>query len=387
MVSNRAGTTAKVFWLLYLIFLLTPMTKPDLLIVGGGLIGCSIAHRLASEKLTVIIVERSDPGCEASWAAAGMLAPTSEHAEHPALQELAAAGAAMYPKWLARLGQRAADEVGYSTEGTLAVAFTEAEAKALVGLNSEPLTPAEARRLEPELSDRIVAARLLPRDLQIDNRRLVAAVLTAAQRAGVEVRPQTAVADIVIEAGRARGVRLVDGTLLEAGAVVNAAGCWSNQFGGESARYAPVRPVRGQMLALRRPESSGLRHVVRSPRAYLVPRGDKLVLGSTMEDAGYDKSLTPAGLRGLLAGGIEIAPVVASLPFADAWAGLRPDTPDHLPILGATDIAGYFVATGHFRNGILLAPITAEVMADVILGRSPAVPLDPFSPLRFASEH
>lgn len=139
------------------------------------------------------------------------------------------------------------------------------------------------------------------------------------------------------------------------------------------------------MIALRGPEGSGLRYVARSPRGYILPREDgRLVIGSTSEDVGFDKSLTPAGLRQLLAAGIELVPSAASLPFAEAWAGLRPDSPDHLPILGATDMENYFVATGHYRNGILLAPITAELVGDVILGRTPRLALEPFSPLRFA---
>ncbi len=354
----------------------------DILIVGGGIIGCALALPLAEEKLKVTVVERGEPGREASWAAAGMLAPTSE-APHfdPHEAELAVASAALYPAWLERLGAR--DTAGYRTEGTLQVAFTENEAAALRSLPGEPMTAAEARRLEPALSERIVAATFLARDVQVDNRRLVAAVAKAGGEAGVQFLTGKSISELTIQSGRITGVRTSSGETLVVGAVVNAAGCWASQL---DPQRTPTRPIRGQMLALRGPEGSGLRHVVRSPRGYILPRTDgRLVVGSTSEDVGYDKSLTPAGLRQLLAAALELVPSAASLPFDDAWAGLRPDSPDHLPILGATEIENYFVATGHYRNGILLAPITAQLVGDVILRRTPSLSLEPFSPMRFVS--
>lgn len=358
------------------------MATSDILIAGGGIIGCALALRLAEEKLNVAVVERGEPGREASWAAAGMLAPSSEGPHfNPPEADLAVASAALYPDWLEHWGLR--DAAGYRIEGTLQVAFTDAEAAALRSLPGEILTAAEARRLEPALSERVVAAVFLPRDVQVDNRRLVAVVAQAAQKAGVKFRTGASVTELLIESERIIGVRASTGETLAAGAVVNAAGCWAANL---DPQRTPTRPIRGQMLALRGPEGSGLRHVVRSPRGYILPRTDgRLVIGSTSEDVGYDKSLTPAGLRQLLAAAIELVPAAASLPFADAWAGLRPDSPDHLPILGATDVGNYFVATGHFRNGILLAPITAQLVGDVILGRQPRLSLEPFSPLRFAS--
>ncbi len=367
------------------------MQRGDLLVIGGGIIGCALALRLAADKLSVTVLERGEPGREASWAAAGMLAPTSE-AGHgaegalpPAVAELAAASAALYPEWLERLGANKPG-VGYRTEGTIDVAFTEAEAETLKLLPGEPLTAAEARKLEPALSEDIAAAVFLARDVQVDNRRLFAAVLEAARAAGVHIRTGMRVAELTTEGGRVTGVRTAEGESIAAGLVVNAAGCWASKLGEHGRRLTPTRPVRGQMVALQGPEASGLRHVVRSPRGYILPRQDgRLVIGSTSEHAGYDKSLTPAGLRQILSAGIELAPSAASLPFADAWAGLRPDTPDHFPILGATDVENYFVATGHYRNGILLAPITAQLVGDALLGRKPSLSLEPFSALRFAT--
>ncbi len=365
--------------------LASAVKKPDVLIAGAGIIGCSLALRLAEEKLSVLVLERGQPGEEASWAAAGMLAPTSEHAQASAETELAAASAALYPGWVARLEERVKEPLGYRSEGTLVVAFSADEAAQLAALPGEALTPEQARQREPALNEKLVAARFLPGDRQVDNRRLLQALLVAAVAAGVEFRAGAPVAEWWIESEQMRGVRTAAGEKLEAGAVVNALGCWAGTVPRLGARFAPVRPVRGQMLALTAAPDF-LRHVVRSPRGYLVPRASgRLLVGSTMEDAGYDKSVTPAGLRGLLAAAVEIAPGVASLPFSDAWAGLRPDTPDHLPILGATGIKNYFVATGHFRNGILLAPITAELMTEVILNRKPRLALKPFSPRRFAA--
>ncbi|MGH9787517.1 MAG: glycine oxidase ThiO [Candidatus Acidiferrales bacterium] len=367
------------------------MRSHDVLVIGGGIIGSALALRLADAKLSVTVLERGEPGREASWAAAGMLAPTGEAGE--ALDAgLGAASAVLYPQWLERLGGHTKLDVGYRTEGTLDVAFTEAEAETLKSLPGERLTAAEARRLEPALPDRIVAAVFLPRDVQVDNRRLFAALLEAARAAGVRFRTGTNVEELVTEGGRATGVRTTASETIAAGIVVNAAGCWASQLGEHGRRLTPTRPVRGQMIALRGDaEKPLLRHVVRSPRGYILPRsdpavggaGDRLVCGSTSENAGYDKSLTSTGLRQILSAAIELVPPAASLPFADAWAGLRPDSPDHLPILGATDIEGYFVATGHYRNGILLAPITAQLVGDVILGRKPSLSLEPFSPLRF----
>lgn len=361
------------------------MPKPDVVIAGAGIIGLSLGLRLAEDKLAVLVVDKDEPGGEASWAAAGMIAPTAEHTHAPAEAELAAASAALYPDFVRRLEARSGEALGYRTEGTLLAAFTPEEAAFLARLPGARLTPEEARRLEPALSERLLAARHLPGDHQVDNRRLLPALLVAAVSAGVEFRSQTPVAQWWIEAGRMRGLVTAAGEKLEAGAVVNALGCWAGTVPPLGRRYAPVAPVRGQMLALDAPPDF-LRHVVRSARGYLVPRaGGRLLLGSTMENAGFDKSVTPAGLRRLLSAAVEIAPSAASLPFAEAWAGLRPDTPDHLPILGSTDVERYYVATGHYRNGILLAPITAQLVGDIVLGRKPQLSCAPFSPLRFRS--
>ena len=364
--------------------MLALMARDDILIVGGGIIGCALALRLSEEGLKITVVERGEPGREASWAAAGMLAPSSEHHEEPAMEELARASAALYPKWIERLGAEAASKVEYRTEGTLQVAFSEEEARELEGLPGERISPAEARCREPALSEGVIAAVHLPDDHQLDNRRLLELLVQAGVRAGAGFRTGTNVRDVVVKSGRATGVRAADGTQVEAGAVVNTAGCWAAQLGPESARLAPSCPVRGQVMVLQA-EKGFLRHVVRAPASYLVPRHDgRLLVGGTMEKVGFDKSVTSGGLQGLGEKAHRLVPDAAKLPFAGAWAGLRPGSPDDLPIFGATDIENYFVATGHFRNGILLAPITAQLMAEVILGRKASLPLEAFSPLRFA---
>ena len=361
------------------------MATRDGLIVGGGIIGLSLALELAREKISAVVLERGEASREASWAAAGMLAPTSEHHEHPAMDVLVRSSSTLYPEWLAQLRQLSPLEVGYRTEGTLAVAFDDSDAAGLANFPGERLTAAELRRLEPALSHRIATGVYLNDDQQVDNRLLMTALWEAAARAGVGLRPGTEARALLSASGRVTGVQLADKSRIEAGFVVDAAGAWAGQLGKAAARLAPTRPVRGQMLSLRA-DSAPVRHVIRSPRAYILPRASgRLVIGSTMEDAGYDKSVTPAGLAGLLAGAHEILPSAAQFAFEEAWAGLRPDTPDHLPILGATDLENFYVATGHFRNGILLAPITARLMTEVLLGRTPSLPLAPFSPLRFAA--
>jgi glycine oxidase len=363
------------------------MGAPDVIIIGGGVIGCGLAWELGRAKLSVTVIERHRPGEEASGAAAGMLAPTSEAVEAPAMVSLATSSAALYPSWVAQLADQTSIDVGYRREGTLLVATSEAEAEAWRHLPGEFMRGTEVRELEPALSAQIQAAFYLPSDHQVDNRRLMQALLKVVNQSGGEVLSGLPVSQLMTAGGRATGVTLADGTPLAGGAVVNAAGCWAGQLAAVGPRLSPTRPIRGQMVMLKDTAISGrplVRHVVRSPRAYIVPRaGGNLLIGSTTEDAGYEKKVTARGIAGLLAGGMEMAPELRRLPFVEAWAGLRPDSPDHLPILGATDLENYFVATGHFRNGILLAPITAKLVAEVILGQSPSLELEPFSPLRF----
>jgi glycine oxidase len=287
--------------------------------------------------------------------------------------------------------------VDYRTDGTLLIGFDPEEAARLEHaasilssqkLPGQLLNTEEARRLEPGLSEGICSALLLPGDHHLNNRQLTQATLVAAQKRGVVLREGVAVESIIVERRRAVAVR-TSAERLTASKIVIAAGCWSATLGSECARLAPTRPVRGQMLALRLTEpcpafgATCLNYVIRGP-AYLVPRRDgRVVVGSTVEDVGFDKSTTAEALANLRASAERIVPAFREANVAETWAGLRPDSPDHLPILGTGDIENLFFATGHFRNGILLAPITARVMTDLILRGSSSTPIEGFSPLRF----
>jgi glycine oxidase len=251
-----------------------------------------------------------------------------------------------------------------------------------LGLQAEALPLAQAFELEPALNRALGAAALLRFEAAVDNRALTSAVLRAARGSGAEVRAQAPVEAITLAGGRSSGV-MIAGERLAARHVVIAAGCFSSEIAGID-RYAPVRPVRGQMVALHS-EHVDLRHVIRSKRGYIVPRGAGIcVIGSTLENAGFNKRITPAGIAQILAAALEIAPGLRDAEMTESWSGLRPDTPDHMPALGPTDVEGLWIATGHYRNGILLAPITAKLIASWITGERLAISCEAFSPLRFA---
>lgn len=363
-------------------------SQPDVIVVGGGIIGLSIAWFLAKSKVAVTVLERGEPGREASWAAAGMLAPQGE-SQAGAFLDLCLKGLDLYPDFADRLRQETGVDVEYRAEGALRVALDDAEAEELqrwydgqqrAGLPVVWLGPEEARRREPHLSPDVRAAVYIPRDHQVENRRMILALLLAAGRAGARIEAGVEAVGVVVEKGRAVGVETPSGRL-KAGAIVNAAGCWAGLLGGvEASLRPPVRPVRGQMFDLAMDPAAPFRCVVFSSRtAYLVPRYDgRLLVGATVEEAGYRKAVTAEGLQGLLARALHIAPVVRDYPFLSAWAGLRPGTPDGLPILGPTPVEGLLLATGHYRNGILLAPITAQIIGDLIVQGESPIDLTPF---------
>jgi glycine/D-amino acid oxidase-like deaminating enzyme len=239
----------------------------------------------------------------------------------------------------------------------------------------------EARELEPALSEDVQAAALRPDEASVDNRALTQAVLEAARRSGTEIRAGCGVEAIWRDGGRCAGVT-ASGERIAAAHVVIAAGCFSAGIEGAAA-YAPVKPARGQMVALRR-EGVRIERVLWSESAYLVPRNDgRILAGATVEYAGFEKRVTAGGIQGLLDAAIEIAPELKHAEIVETWAGLRPDSPDHLPILGPTDIEGLTIATGHFRSGILLAPVTARLVREWITERRTSLPWDDFSPMRF----
>jgi glycine oxidase len=369
------------------------MSSYDAIVVGGGIIGGAIAFRLSQEKLHVALLDGQAPGHEASWAAAGMLSPAPDSPDSISLVPLGRASLGLYPDFIAELQETTGQDVGYRREGTIEVLFSaeaERELSTLIalhhglGLAAEPLPIDEARRIEPALGREARAAALLPAEACLDNRALTKAVLAAAVGNGVEILENTKVTRLLCEGERCVGVGVGNRTLA-AGHVVLAAGAFCGGIEGRASTRA-VKPARGQMVALR---NSGprLRHVLRSDRGYIVPRDDaapqRLVAGSTVEDAGFQKCVTPHGLERIFSAVQELAPGLGAAEVAETWSGLRPDTPDHLPLLGPGELQGLTFATGHYRNGILLAPITAKLVREWVTEQRVSFPWERFSPLRF----
>ena len=363
----------------------------DVVVVGGGIIGCALARELALAGLRVTIIERGEPGREASSAAAGMLGPQAEcDAEGPLLR-LGLASRALYPDTVAALHEESGIDPELDRDGIVYVALDEEEETVLLaraqwqrraGLAVERLSAEGVRALEPSIGDAVRSAVRFPDDHRLDNARLARAYAVAAVRAGVIIRAGVTVHGIRRERGRASGVVTPHGPIA-AGLVVNAAGAWSAQLDG--AATLAVHPVRGQMVALRLPRAP-FRHAVYWRGVYLVPRRDgRLLAGSTYEQVGYDKRVTGGAVQGILERTFRVAPLLADATFADAWAGLRPGTPDNLPILGADpSYSGLYHATGHYRSGILLAPITAQLMLELIVDGAASIDLAPFAPGRFS---
>lgn len=363
-------------------------------IIGGGAIGSSIAFELAAEKVSVVVLDRQQPGREASWAAAGMLSPGPDSPESLPMVPLARESFRLYPEFIAAIEEASGKSTGFVHEGTLQIfpgPHGEAERDEMVaeylrlGLAMEPISYESARRYEGSLGPAARIAAWLPDESVVDPRLLMDAVLEAARRRGVEFRTDCAVTSVLLEGDRCGGV-MAGGEKIAAKHVIVAAGCFSGGIGW-LARYAPTHPVRGQMLALR---SNGLNllRVVRSEKGYLVPRRDgRIIAGSTLENAGFEKCVTPGGLQQILGGVLELVPGLAGAEVVETWAGLRPGTPDGLPILGPTDIEGLAVATGHHRNGILLTPVTTKLLRDWIIRGKVSMDVEAFSPLRFAGMH
>ena len=369
------------------------------MIIGAGVIGLGIAWRLAHAGCSVTVYDRAEAGRGASWAAAGMLAAAVEtEPGEEQLLVLTLASQRMWPSFARELEAVSDISVGYRDEGTIVVALTRDDAEHLrhicdfqksLGLELQWLSGAEARRREPHLRPGIPAAVWSPQDHQVENRWLTQGLGEAARRAGVVLREHVPVREVEVAGGRARAV-LTDHGRDPADVVILAAGAWSREIAGiPSAHLPPVRPIKGQMLALRMdPSAPLLRHVVWAPRSYLVPRRDgRLVVGGTVEERGFDDTLTAGGLLALLEGAWRAVPAIEELPIAETWVGFRPGSRDDAPMLGPSGIDGLIVATGHHRNGILLTPITVEtVSAYVLTGRLPEI-VEPFTPERFSRRH
>jgi len=340
--------------------------------VGGGIIGLSLSIALHKRGLRVLVVERGEPGGEASYAAAGMLADCP--LETPvALQALATASARMYPEFVLELQDESGMKVDLRDQGTLLLAPDHAEF-----LAQNPL-PMPLTELEPALSE-VKGPVAYLKERSVDPRALVAAALKAAKHREVDISSGTAATDLLLSDDRVTGIQ-TDRTHYSAPCVVNCAGAWAGSF---STHHFPTRPVKGQMLAVASAQHDVVCHVIRAPEVYLVPRSDgRIVIGSSLEEAGFDKRTDANTIQRLHQAAIRLVPALQEARILEDWAGLRPGTPDDLPILGATNTPGYFVATGHFRDGILLTPATAHVMAQVITGEKPDYDISAFSPLRF----
>jgi glycine oxidase len=361
----------------------------DVVVVGAGIQGCAVALRLAEAGLSVVVLERAVPGAEASSAAGGILSPGAEALEPGPFHALCRASLARYPAFVRDVEERSAVATSYRALGTLEVALDDQHARVLAGraekllaggIGVAVLDAAGVHALEPALAREARGALFFEDEGSVDARALARAVYVAAARAGASF-VTGAVRRIRSEGGRAAGVDHESGRI-DAGAVVLAAGSWSLLVEGHGLPPGAVRPVRGQIAVLdTRPPL--LSRVVFSGNGYVVPRPDgRILCGSTMEDVGFEKGVTAGGLRHVLDVAIEIAPVLARAPVVETWSNFRPASPDGEPILGEGTIRGLHYATGHTRNGILLAPVTADAVAAAILGKPPPVDLAPFSPAR-----
>jgi glycine oxidase len=374
----------------------TPIAnKPRVVIIGAGVIGLGIAWRLAG-RAAVTVFDRGKAGAGASHAAAGMLAACCEaEPGEEALVMLGRESQGRWPAFAEELEHASGIDVELRREGTLVLALTaddqttiahHLEFQRQLGLPLEWLSAAATRAREPRLAGKIAGALFSPQDHQVDNRKLAQALRIAAERAGVEIREHQPVKELVVQGGQARGVVLDDGTKVAVDIVVLAAGAWSRKIGGlPPDRRPPVRPIKGQMLALRMdPADPLLTHVLWAPGAYLVPRRDgRLIIGATVEEKGFDETITAGGLLTLLEAAWRAIPAVEELPVDEIWVGHRPGSRDDAPILGHGPLDGLFYATGHHRNGILLAPVTADAMARLILDDVTDPAIKPFGLERF----
>lgn len=358
------------------------MDSGDVVIIGAGLIGLSLAFELADRGATVRVFDKGEPGKAASWAGAGMLAPHTENIEDDVLLKLCVRSLEMYPAYVRSIHQESGIDPQLQLDGILSVAFDtnalhelreRVKRLRLRGAMCEILNRKQTLALEPGIGKHTVGAMLVRGEGQVDNRRLGRALLVACEERGVHIKTNVAELAVECDARRVLGVR-TDRGFVAADSVVNATGAWAAQLAGVPSQYVPrVRPVKGQMLAIEIPRGF-MRRVAWVPSAYLVPRADgRLLVGATVEEAGFDTRATVAGMRTLLHAAIEAAPALRDFTVSEMWAGLRPATPNERPFLGSTKLAGYFLATGHYRNGILLAPITATLLADEIQGKGPGL--------------
>jgi glycine oxidase len=369
----------------------------DAIFVGGGVIGLACAWRAAQHGARVAVLERAEPPAGATLVAAGMLAPVGELAfGEPQLLEMTLASARLYPGFVAELEAATGERTGYARQGALHIALDRDEAAELrrvhdlqrsLGLEAEWLPPRRCRDLEPGLTPSFNGGVHAPGEAAVDPRALTGALLAALALAGVEVRTGTEVVAGMFEGERLVGVRTAGGEELSTESVVLAAGAWSGRTDWlpQQAR-PPVRPVKGQMIELRsRDGVAPCERILASERVYLVPRPDgRLIAGATSEEQGFDTAVTAGGVHELLREAYRLLPDIAEMELVDSMAGLRPGTPDNLPLIGTGAIEGLVLATGHYRNGILLAPLTAEAIAAQLAGEPMSDAVAPADPSRLS---
>ena len=366
------------------------MKTYDAVVAGGGVIGAAIALELAEAGLKVGVFDAQQPGREASWASAGMISPVPESVALAPLLPISMASVQRYPEFIARVEELSGSKVGYRKEGALDVFLDDEKQSEITqilgqhrnaGLQAEALSGQQACELEPALTAEIRAAVLRPYEASLDNRLFTEATLEAARRKGVEIHAGNGAKALLTDGRVCKGLQLASGSV-EARWTIIAAGCFSAGIEGAAA-YAPVTPAKGQMVALRC-EAVKLRRDLWNGHLYLVPRTDgRIIAGATIEYEGFDRSVTAAGMKKILTGAISLVPGLEKARVEETWAGLRPDTPDHLPILGPTDQEGLLISTGHFRSGILLTPITAQLIREWVTIEKVSVDWAAFSPMRF----
>ncbi len=362
-------------------------TRSDVVIVGGGVVGCASAWFLAREGVSVTLVEREDVAAQASGAAAGMLLPFGEAEVEGPFLEWAERSLALFPELCAELRARSGVDPEFEPSGALHVAACSGEAerlrakgRRLAGRELEWLEPPELRALEPQLSPELSGALFSPREAHVRSPLLAQAYVAAALQIGARIERGVCFEGLRSEAGRVVGIETSAGPR-DSGAVLLCAGVWTPR----AVPFAlPMEPVRGQILSLDNCHPP-LRHIVVADAAYLVPRRDaRLVVGATEERVGFDRRVTAAGLTTLLDAASRLVPCLADCAFRDAWAGLRPCTPDGLPVIGrAPGLDGLLVAAGHHRNGVLLSPVTGRLVADLVLGKPLPASAAAFRPDRF----
>lgn len=362
---------------------------PSVVIVGGGVMGCAAAFELTRRGAKVTVFERSVPGAEASSAAAGILGAQVESHEPGPLTELALQSRALFPQLVAELERSSGIAVGYRECGVLKLGYERGEVSALgrelgwqtrAKLPWQKLTSRAAHELEPALSPSVAGGVRFPRDATLEPRALLAALRVSAELAGAEFRSGAFVKRVKSEQGRVIGVELDDGSLVKGDHVVLAAGSWTSLVGTEQAPRTRVVPARGQIVELKTSVPL-LKSIVFGPGCYLVPRPDgRLLVGSTLEFVGFRREVTAGAVAKLLSAALRLVPALEHAELSSSWSSFRPFTTDELPLLGPSKTRGLVLMSGHYRNGILLAPISAKIVAACVMGERPPLDLAPFSP-------